>query len=172
MCCIQSFSGSRLEEAEKYLIQSVDYLTLCQPPTSNYLLLAHATLGTFFKVTGKFDKAVFHLKQVVMLIGGYLLFFLCKSARELPVPIHIPYMQKSGQFKFYFSTLVKSPIFPLFTTFSANANKFNTLFSEPCGYLKWVHICFETLIELLQSEDKTAEASSDINRLQVAVLYL
>ncbi|XP_025109218.1 amyloid protein-binding protein 2-like isoform X2 [Pomacea canaliculata] len=59
---------NKLEEAEKYLIQSVDYLTLCQPPTSNYLLLAHATLGTFFKVTGKFDKAVFHLKQVVMLI--------------------------------------------------------------------------------------------------------
>ncbi|KAK7508434.1 hypothetical protein BaRGS_00000673 [Batillaria attramentaria] len=93
--------------AEKHLIKSVEFLKLCQPSTSNYLLLAHATLGTFFRVTGKPDKAVQHLRQVVMMI-------------------------------------------------------------ETTGlYLKWVHVCFETLLSLLQSPDASYSSSEEADRLQV-----
>ena len=55
--------------AEKHLVTAVDFLKLCQPSASNYLLLAHATLGTFLSVIGKHDKAIYHLRQVIMHVG-------------------------------------------------------------------------------------------------------
>ena len=58
-----------LVAAEKHLVMAVDFMKLCQPSASNYLLLAHATLGTFLSVIGKHDKAIYHLKQVIMLVG-------------------------------------------------------------------------------------------------------
>lgn len=102
------FSGEDpMTAAEKHLTMSVDYLKLCQPSTSNYLLLAHATLGTFFRVVGKHDKAIHHLRQVIML-------------------------------------------------------------TETSGcYLKWVHVCFETLLSLLQSPGATNTQTEEADRLQV-----
>ena len=58
-----------LVAAEKHLVMAVDFMKLCQPSASNYLLLAHATLGTFLSVIGKHEKAIYHLKQVIMLVG-------------------------------------------------------------------------------------------------------
>ena len=58
-----------MAEAEKHLKMAVEFLELCQPQSSNYLLLAHATLGTFYTVAGKPEKAIYHLAQVVMFHG-------------------------------------------------------------------------------------------------------
>ncbi|XP_076463205.1 uncharacterized protein LOC143295408 isoform X2 [Babylonia areolata] len=98
---------NHMAAAEKHLVMAVDYLKLCQPTASNYLLLGYATLGTFFSMMGQHEKAIPHLKQVVM------------------------YIESTGQ------------------------------------YLKWVHVCFQTLINLLQTEGASFSNSGDADRLQV-----
>ena len=55
----------RLQVAEKHLCQAVDYLKLCQPATSNHLLLGMATLGTFYKIILKPEQAVKKFTYVV-----------------------------------------------------------------------------------------------------------
>ncbi|XP_070194684.1 amyloid protein-binding protein 2-like isoform X2 [Littorina saxatilis] len=93
--------------AEKHLVTAVEYLKLCQPSSSNYLLLAHATLGTFLTVIGKHDKAIYHLKQVLMSV------------------------ESTGH------------------------------------YLRWVEVCFQTLITLLQTEGASFANPEEGDRMQV-----
>ncbi|XP_005092160.2 uncharacterized protein LOC101850538 [Aplysia californica] len=54
-----------LDVAARHLTQAVDYLKLCQPASSNYLLLGMATLGTFYKIVMKPELAVPRFKYVV-----------------------------------------------------------------------------------------------------------
>ncbi|CAL1545014.1 unnamed protein product [Lymnaea stagnalis] len=56
---------NKLVLSERLLCQAVDYLKLCQPPSSNYLLLGMANLGTFYKILLKPDLAIPRLKYVV-----------------------------------------------------------------------------------------------------------
>ncbi|XP_067661147.1 uncharacterized protein [Haliotis asinina] len=87
-----------LDEAEKQLEQSVSYMRLCQTKDSNYLLLAMATLATFYKIVNKPTKAVPLLQQVIATV-------------------------ESGGF-----------------------------------YLRWVHMCYDNLVKLLQLEGKNKQA--------------
>ena len=56
---------TRLDVAARHLSQAVEYLKLCQPATSNYLMLGMATLGTFYKIIQKPELAVPRFKYVV-----------------------------------------------------------------------------------------------------------
>ncbi|XP_071118973.1 uncharacterized protein [Haliotis cracherodii] len=87
-----------LDEAEKHLELSMSYMRLCQSPGSNYLLLAMATLATFYKIVNKPTQAVPLLQQVI--------------------------------------AAVESPGF----------------------YLRWVHMCYDNLVKLLQSGGQNKQA--------------
>ncbi|GFR66122.1 amyloid protein-binding protein 2 [Elysia marginata] len=89
---------NRLDAAERHMIQAVDYLKLCQPPSSHYLLLGMANLATFYKIILKPELAVPRYQYVVD-------------------------------------------------------------HAEPTGwYLKWIHMCYETLASLLTATGQTRQA--------------
>lgn len=62
------------EQAEEMLKRSVLYMKLCQPENSHFLMLANATMGTFFKVMDKPREAIHFLQNVVKVpdCGVYL----------------------------------------------------------------------------------------------------
>lgn len=62
----------RTQQAEEMLKRSVLYMKLCQPSYSFFLMLANATLGTFFKVMDKPREAIQFLQQVVNAPGNSL----------------------------------------------------------------------------------------------------
>lgn len=105
----EDMDSAPMAQSEKHLTTAVDVLKLCQPMASNYLLLAHATLGTFLSVMGQHEKAIYHLKQVIM------------------------YHESTGT------------------------------------YLKWVEICFQTLISLLQTPGAPYANSEEADHLQVVL---
>ena len=46
------------------------------------------------------------------------------------------------------------------------------MLAESTGfYLKWVHVCFQTLINLLQTEGASFANSEEANRMQVHVIF-
>ena len=53
------------------LKRSVLYMKLCQPENSYFLMLANATLGTFFKVMEKPREAIQFLQHVVNAPGNF-----------------------------------------------------------------------------------------------------
>ncbi|XP_041359088.1 amyloid protein-binding protein 2-like [Gigantopelta aegis] len=87
----------KLGAAEENMLKSIEYMKLCQPANSNYVLLSMATLGTFYTSQKKPKQAISLLTHVV-----------------------------------------------------------NTV--ESTGfYLKWVHICYDNLISLLQTVNDNDE---------------
>uniref|UniRef100_A0A2C9LM96 CARD domain-containing protein n=1 Tax=Biomphalaria glabrata TaxID=6526 RepID=A0A2C9LM96_BIOGL len=54
-----------LDVSARLLTQAVDYLKLCQPPSSFYLLFGMANLATFYKILLKPDLAIPRFKYVV-----------------------------------------------------------------------------------------------------------
>ncbi|GFN93233.1 amyloid protein-binding protein 2 [Plakobranchus ocellatus] len=89
---------NRLDAAECHMIQAVDYLKLCQPPSSHYLLLGMANLGTFYKIVLKPEMAVPRYQYVV------------------------DHAESTG------------------------------------WYLKWIHVCFESLASLLTALGQSRQA--------------
>ena len=59
----------RLEAAEENLMKSVEYMKLCQPTNSNYMLLSMATLGTLYTILQKHEQAIHLLTYVVDTVG-------------------------------------------------------------------------------------------------------
>ncbi len=56
-----------------FLVKSVGYMKLCQTPSSHYLLLATATLATFYKILNRSALAIPLLRQVVNTVGQFTL---------------------------------------------------------------------------------------------------
>lgn len=61
----------RLDVSARLLTQAVDYLKLCQPPSSFYLLFGMANLATFYKILLKPDLAIPRFKYVVEHAGKH-----------------------------------------------------------------------------------------------------
>lgn len=113
-------------------------MKLCQPENSHFLMLANATLGTFFKVMDKPREAIHFLQNVVKVPGilyGILIIFF--------------------------------PFFKTFLQIVYVSNEYVLLNSPDCGvYLKWVHVVYDTLIATLQSLNRNKE--SDHYQIQLS----